>query len=146
LESHLPAPKAKGRPRIFHPREILDAIFFYVGVPEALDLAEDVDSGADFRLALSEQEAEQRLRAAAGELRSVHLRGHESPNGEEIGSLVRLFRQFQGEVRTMGPMRLLGSWTKLLRRYGTRRNQGTSVRRSMPENSPTPPAVPCNHF
>src|SRR5215217_786091 len=48
-----------------------------------------------------------------------------------------------GEVRTM---RLLGSWTKLLRRYRASRNQGTSARRSMPEELPTPPAVPCNHF
>src|ERR671916_489345 len=30
LESHLPAPKATGRPRIHCPREILNAIFFYV--------------------------------------------------------------------------------------------------------------------
>jgi putative transposase len=30
LVSHLPASKAKGRPRIYHPREILDAIFYLV--------------------------------------------------------------------------------------------------------------------
>jgi len=102
LEPHLPAPKAKGRPRIFHPREILDAIFFYVVVPEALDLAEEVDSGADFRLALSEQEAEQGLREAAGERRSLHLRGDESSDGEEIGPPMRVFRQFHNGV--------LGRW------------------------------------
>src|SRR5918993_4192894 len=50
--------------------------------------------GADLRLALSEQEAEQRLRAAAGERGSLHLRCHESSDGEEIGSLMRVFRQF----------------------------------------------------
>jgi Putative transposase of IS4/5 family (DUF4096) len=30
LESHLPAPKANGPPRIYPLREILEAIFFYV--------------------------------------------------------------------------------------------------------------------
>jgi transposase len=30
LESHLPAPKADGRPRIYPLREILDAIFYVV--------------------------------------------------------------------------------------------------------------------
>ena len=30
LESHLPAPKANGRPRIYPLREILDAIFYIV--------------------------------------------------------------------------------------------------------------------
>ena len=53
--------------------------------PEAL-LAEEMDSGADLFLALSEQEAEQGLREAAGERRSLHLRGDEPPDGEEIGS------------------------------------------------------------
>jgi putative transposase len=28
LESHLPAPKANGRPRIYPLREILDAVFY----------------------------------------------------------------------------------------------------------------------
>jgi putative transposase len=28
LEPHLPAPKASGRPRLYSPREILDAIFY----------------------------------------------------------------------------------------------------------------------
>ncbi len=28
LESHLPAPKATGRPRLHSPREVLDAIFY----------------------------------------------------------------------------------------------------------------------
>ena len=31
LESHLPAPKANGRPRMHSPREILDAIFYVLG-------------------------------------------------------------------------------------------------------------------
>jgi putative transposase len=30
IEPHMPAPKEHGRPRIHSPREILDAIFFYV--------------------------------------------------------------------------------------------------------------------
>jgi hypothetical protein len=49
----------------------------------------------------------------------------------------------QREVRRT---RLLGTWANLFRRCRTRRNPGTSVRRSMPEESPTPPAVPCNHL
>jgi hypothetical protein len=43
---------------------------------------------------LRTEEDEQRLRAAAGELGSVYLRCHEPPDGEEIDSLMRLFRQF----------------------------------------------------
>jgi hypothetical protein len=65
--------------------------------PEAL-LAEEMDSRAHFRLVGPEQEDEQRLRKAAGEWRSLHLRSDESPDGEEIGSPMRLFRQFHGEV------------------------------------------------
>jgi putative transposase len=30
LKSHLPAPEAKGRPRLYPPREILGAIFYVV--------------------------------------------------------------------------------------------------------------------
>ena len=55
---------------------------------------EEVDRGEDILLALSEQEAEQRLREAAGELGGLYLRGDESPDGEAIGLLMRLFRQF----------------------------------------------------
>src|SRR5215217_1227001 len=58
-----------------------------------------MDSGEDVFMALSEQEDEQRLRAAAGERRSLHLRGDESPDGQAFGSLMRLFRQFQDEVQ-----------------------------------------------
>ena len=43
-------------------------------------------------------------------------------------------------------MRLLGTWAKLFRRCRTRQNQGTSLRRSLPEDSPTPPAVPSNNL
>ena len=67
--------------------------------PAAL-LAEKMDSGAHLRLALSEQEDEQRLREAAGERRSFHLRGDESLDGEEIGSLMRVFRQFLARSST----------------------------------------------
>src|SRR5215208_4382397 len=66
--------------------------------PKSL-LADKVDSGADLFLAGTEQEDEQRLRASAGERRSPHLRGDESPYGEAFGSLMRLFRQLQAEVR-----------------------------------------------
>jgi hypothetical protein len=48
---------------------------------------------------LSEQEAEQGLREAAGKRRSLYLRSYEPPDGQEIGSLMRLFGQFQHEVR-----------------------------------------------
>ena len=61
--------------------------------PQAL-LAEEMDSGADLLLVGTEQEDEQRLREAAGDRRSLHLRGDEPPDGEEIGSLMRVFRQF----------------------------------------------------
>src|SRR5215203_6215639 len=54
--------------------------------------------GEDLRLALPEQEDEQRLRAAAGERGGLHLRGDEPPDGEEIGTLMRVFRQFQDEL------------------------------------------------
>ena len=36
--------------------------------------------------------------AAAGDGRSLHLRGDEPPDGEEIGPLMRVFRQFQETV------------------------------------------------
>src|SRR5829696_10280735 len=54
--------------------------------------------GEDLRLALPEQEDEQRLRAAAGERGGLHLRGDEPPDGEEIGTLMRVFRQFPNGV------------------------------------------------
>src|SRR5215213_5280483 len=71
--------------------------------PETL-LAEKMDSGAHLRMVGPEQEAEQRLREAAGERRSFHLRSHESPDGEEIGTLMRVFRQFQHEVLRRIPL------------------------------------------
>src|SRR5215207_4105756 len=58
----------------------------------------------------TEQEAEQGLREAAGERRSLHLRGDESLDGEAFGSLMKLFRQFQGEVRrTSHPLERLAT-------------------------------------
>ena len=42
----------------------------------------------------SEQEDEQRLLEAAGDRRSLDLRGDESPDGQAFGSLMRVFRQF----------------------------------------------------
>ena len=64
-----------------------------------------MDRGEDLFLALSEQEAEQRLRASAGELGSLYLCGDEPPDGEEIGPLMRVFRQFQHEVRRIHLLR-----------------------------------------
>ncbi len=54
-------------------------------------------SALEDRLLLLVQEMEDRwdLRAAAGEWRSLHLRGDESPDGQEVGSHMRLFGQFQ---------------------------------------------------
>src|SRR5215217_5267205 len=66
--------------------------------PKSL-LADKVDSGADLFLAGTEQEDEQRLRAATGERRGPHLRGDEPPYGEAFGSFMRLFRRFHGEVQ-----------------------------------------------
>jgi hypothetical protein len=61
--------------------------------------AEEMDRGADLFLSLSEQEAEQRLRASGGELGSLYsLCGDEPPDGEEIGPLMREFRQFHDGV------------------------------------------------
>jgi hypothetical protein len=42
---------------------------------------------------LSEQTDEQGLREAHRDERSIHLRGDEPPDGEAIGSLMRLFGQ-----------------------------------------------------
>ena len=53
----------------------------------------------------TEQEDEQRLRAAAGDRRSPHLRGDESSYGEAFGSLMRLFRQFLDGVLRSSPVR-----------------------------------------
>ena len=50
--------------------------------------------GAKFLVAGPEQEDEQRLREAAGELGGVHLRGDDAPDGEAVGPLVRLFGRF----------------------------------------------------
>ena len=71
---------------------------------EAL-FAEEMDSGTHVFLALSEQEDEQGLREVAGERRSLHLRGYEPPDGEEIGPLMRVFRQFHNGVLRSSPMR-----------------------------------------
>ena len=63
--------------------------------PQALP-AEELGGGEDLLLVRTEQEDEQGLREAAGELGSLHLRGDEPSYGEEIGSLMRVFRQFHG--------------------------------------------------
>jgi hypothetical protein len=66
----------------------------YAGERASALLVEEMDSGANLLMALPEQEDEQRLREAAGKRRSLYLRSYEPPDGEEIGSLMRLFRQF----------------------------------------------------
>ena len=53
---------------------------------------EEMVSGKHAVMDRPEQEDEQRLRAGAGERRSLHLRGDESPYGEEIGPIVRICR------------------------------------------------------
>src|SRR5215203_6017423 len=62
-------------------------------------LAEEMDRRTHLLMVGTEQEDEQGLREAARELGSFHLRGYEPPDGEAIGPLMRLFRQFQGELR-----------------------------------------------
>jgi hypothetical protein len=65
-------------------------------------------------LALAEQEAEQRLRAVAGELGSVYLRSYEPPDGEEIGPLMRVFGQFPEGFLGSADYRRGEDWTVLL--------------------------------
>jgi hypothetical protein len=55
---------------------------------------EERGGGEDVLLARPEPPHEQGLRTAAGELGSVRIHCDESPDGEEVGPLVRLFRQF----------------------------------------------------
>src|SRR5829696_6095457 len=52
-----------------------------------------VGGGADVLLDRPQPTYEQRLREAHRDERSVHLCGDEPPDGEEIGSLMRLFGQ-----------------------------------------------------
>ncbi len=66
-----------------------------VAYEEPRRFAEPLDRRADVFLDRPEQEDEQRLRKTAGDRRSLHLRGDESPDGEEIGPLMRLFGQFR---------------------------------------------------
>ncbi len=61
--------------------------------------AEEVDRGAHVLVAGTKPQDEQGLRAAAGEWRSLRLRGDEPPDGEAFGSLMTLFRRFQAEVQ-----------------------------------------------
>ena len=57
-------------------------------------LAEALGGREDLFLVGTEQEDEQRLRAATRKLGSLNLRGDEPPDGEEIGPVMRVFRQF----------------------------------------------------
>ena len=58
-------------------------------------LGEEMGSRANVLVDRAEPQAEQGLREADGHERGVRLRGYEPPkSGEEIGSLMRLFRQF----------------------------------------------------
>ena len=60
--------------------------------------ASSLGGGAYLLLDRPQPTDEQGLREAHRDQRSVHLRGDEPPDGEEIGSLMRVFRQFQGEL------------------------------------------------
>src|SRR5215210_2739828 len=80
--------------------------------PQAVP-AEEMDSGAHLFLALSEQEAEQGLREAAGKRRSLYLRGYEPPDDQEIGSLMRLFGQFLDGVLGSSPPEIATWHTKI---------------------------------
>jgi transposase len=71
------------------------------GGPQAV-FAEEVGGGAHVLVVGPEQEAERRLRAAARDRRSLHLRGDEPPDGEAFGPLMRVFGQFHREVRILG--------------------------------------------
>jgi hypothetical protein len=53
-----------------------------------------------------------------------------------------------GELRQdeVSRIYLLGTRAEHFRRCRTRRNPATSVKRSMPGDRPTPPAMPCNHW
>jgi hypothetical protein len=53
-----------------------------------------VGGGEDVLVALSEQEDEQRLREAVLKRGSVRLRGHDSADGKEVGTSLRIFKQF----------------------------------------------------
>src|SRR5215210_1300318 len=57
--------------------------------------ASQVGGGEDLLLALSEPSYEQGLRAALRKRRSVHLRGHDTADGEEAGTSLRISKQFQ---------------------------------------------------
>src|SRR5215218_5186409 len=61
--------------------------------------ASAVGGRAHLLLVGSEPPYKQGLRAFSYHERSVHLRCDESLDGETSSSLMRLFRQFQGEVR-----------------------------------------------
>src|SRR3712207_9453094 len=74
-------------------------LFRSTGGPQAI-FAEAVGGGANLFLVGSEQEAEQGLRAAARDRRSLHLRGDEPPDGQAFGPLMRLFGQFRSEEHT----------------------------------------------
>ena len=61
--------------------------------------AEEVGGGTHFFLDRPEQEDEQGLRKANRDERGVYLRSDESPNGEAVGPLMRLFGRFLSEAR-----------------------------------------------
>src|SRR5215211_336345 len=56
-----------------------------------------MDRGEDLFLVGTEQAIEQGLREAARKLGSLHLRGDEPPDGEEIGPLMKVFGQLSPE-------------------------------------------------
>src|ERR671913_348629 len=90
--------------------------------------------------------ADLRLYARSG--CSILLYGAWAHHSNEL-VITTFFASF-GELREaevqLPRLRLLGARAKLFRRCRTRQNPGTSLRRSMPEDSPKPPAVPSNNL
>src|SRR5215207_424784 len=65
-------------------------------------LAEAMGGREDVLVGRPEPQDEQGLRAAAGELRGVHIRGYDTAHGEAVSTLMRLFRRF---LRPLSPLR-----------------------------------------
>jgi hypothetical protein len=58
-------------------------------------LTPQVGGGEDFLVVISESEDEQGVREAVRQRRSVHLCGHGPSAGEEVGSCLRIIKQFR---------------------------------------------------
>ena len=65
---------------------------------QVLLLGEAVDRGAYLFVDRAEPQNEQGLREAVRNERGVHLGGYEPPDGEALGTRLRVFRQFQDDA------------------------------------------------